>query len=136
MKTMKMIALSLFVITFLISNQAIAQKKWDVPAAEKSKVNPKAKDASVTELGKTEWNTSCKACHGKLAMDDGPKGKMASEFSSKTHVKMANNIKGQTDGELFYKIKTGNGAGMPAYGKKLKDEVAWGLVNYMRTMQK
>jgi mono/diheme cytochrome c family protein len=135
MKTMKMIAISLFVITFLVSNQAIAQKKWDVPAAEKSKVNPKAKDAGVTELGKTEWNTTCKACHGKLAMDDGPKGKMTTEFAAKNHVVLANTLKGQTDSEIAYKIKTGNG-GMPAYGKKLKDEVVWGLVNYMRTMQK
>jgi len=135
MKTLKMIAISLFVFSFLISNQAIAQKKWDAPASEKSKVNPKAKDASVTELGKTEWNTSCKSCHGKLAMDDGPKGKMTSEFASKTHVVLAKNIKGQTDGELAYKIKTGNGS-MPAYGKKMKDETVWGLVNYMRTLQK
>jgi mono/diheme cytochrome c family protein len=136
MKTLKLIAISIFVLTFFISNQTFAQKKWDVPAVEKSKVNPKAKDASVTDLGKTEWNTSCKACHGKLGLDDGPKGKMTSEFASKTHVKLANASKGQTDGELFYKIKTGNGAGMPAYGKKLKDENIWGLVNFIRTLQK
>jgi mono/diheme cytochrome c family protein len=135
MKTIKMIAIGLFVFTFLISNQAIAQKKWDVPATEKSKVNPKAKDASVTALGKTEWATSCKSCHGKLAMDDGPKGAMTTEFAAKTHVKLANNIKGQTDGELFYKVKSGNG-GMPGFGKKVKDETIWGLVNYMRTLQK
>jgi mono/diheme cytochrome c family protein len=136
MKTLKLIAISVLVLTFFISNQAFAQKKWDVPAAEKSKVNPKAKDASVTALGKTEWNNSCKACHGKVGLDDGPKGKMTSEFASKNHVALANNIKNQTDGELAYKIKTGNGGGMPAYGKKLKDEDIWGLVNFVRTLQK
>jgi mono/diheme cytochrome c family protein len=135
MKTLKLIAISIFVFSFLISNQVLAQKKWVAPATEKSKVNPKAKDASVTQLGTTEWNTTCKACHGKTGLDDGPKGKMTTEFAEKTHVKLANSIKGQTDGELAYKIKTGNG-GMPAYGKKLKDETIWGLVNFLRTIQK
>ncbi len=135
MKTVKLIAISLFVFSFLISNQAFAQKKWDVPAAEKSKVNPKAKSSSATDLGKTEWNNTCKSCHGKLGMDDGPKGQTTSEFTEKSHVKLANATKAQTDGELFYKIKTGKG-GMPAYGKKLSEETMWGLVNYLRTLQK
>ncbi len=135
MKVIKLIVASVIIFSFVQVNQAIAQKKWEAPASEKSKVNPKAKDAKVTEFGKTEWNTSCKSCLGKLGMDDGPKGRMVTEFAAKTHVPLANNIKGQTDGELFYKIKAGNG-GMPAYGKKLNVETIWGLVNYMRTMQK
>jgi mono/diheme cytochrome c family protein len=136
MKSIKMIAMCIFIVSFVFSNHAFAQKKWEAPAAEKAKVNPKAKDAKVTELGKTEWNNSCKSCHGKLGMDDGPKGKMTTEFAAKGHVKLAENIKKQTDGELFYKVKAGNGAGMPGYNKKIPDETIWGLVNYMRTLQK
>ena len=135
MKNFKVILLSIFVVSFLVSNQAIAQKKWDAPAAEKAKVNPKAKDAGATALGKTQWNSSCKSCHGKVGLDDGPKGRTTSEFAEKGHVVLAKNIKTQKDGELFYKISTGHG-NMPGYGKKLDAETIWGLVNYMRTLQK
>ena len=41
----------------------------------------------------------------------------------------------QTDGEHFYKTKTGRGD-MPKYEGKLSDDDIWNIVNYMRTFKK
>jgi mono/diheme cytochrome c family protein len=40
----------------------------------------------------------------------------------------------QTDGDHFYKTKTGRGE-MPKYEGKLQDNDMWNIVNYMRTFK-
>ena len=41
----------------------------------------------------------------------------------------------QSDGDLFYKTKTGRDE-MPKYESKLSDNDIWNIVNYMRTLKK
>jgi len=41
----------------------------------------------------------------------------------------------QTDGDHFYKTKTGRGE-MPKYEGKMSDDDIWNVVNYMRTFKK
>ena len=44
-------------------------------------------------------------------------------------------FQGQTDGDQFYKTKTGRGE-MPKYEGKMSDDDIWNVVNYMRTFKK
>ena len=117
----------------LVSPNVTAQAKpWTVPANFKSMKNPVAMSDASTAAGQALYVKTCAACHGKTGLGDGPKAK-----SLKT---MPNNFtkadyQNQTDGEQFYKTKTGRGD-MTKYEGKLSDDDIWNLVNYMRTFKK
>lgn len=126
------IVMASFILMSFVSFQQKKAEPWPVPAAEKSKANPvKADDASI-KLGMASYNKNCASCHGKTGLGDGPKGRslktFAGDFSSAAFQAM-------TDGEHFYRTKTGRGE-MPAYDKKVPDTELWQIVNYMRTFKK
>ena len=112
-----------------------AQGEWKAPADAKGAKNPQAdKRADKNELAaaKKLVDTNCVTCHGNSGKGDGPAAaalpppKPADWTSAK--------IKGETDGELFWKISNGRGA-MPPW-KHLPEKDRWSLVNYIRSLQK
>jgi mono/diheme cytochrome c family protein len=109
-----------------------AAEPWPVPAADKAKVNPVAKDDASLKLGMTSWMKNCASCHGKTGLGDGPKGRM-----TKTHPGdfSGAGFQAGTDGEIYYRTKVGRGE-MPAYDKKIPDNEIWAMVHYMRGMAK
>ena len=130
MKTIKLFFTAAAVL--ILSATLVAQPKpWVVPANFKSMVNPIAKSDASTTAGKTLFSKTCAACHGKTGLGDGPKAKSlktgATDFSKAES-------QNQTDGEHFYKTKTGRGD-MPKYEGKLSDDDIWNIVNYMRTLK-
>lgn len=134
MKTMKVFAgaaAGLLIAAFLMSFVLIQQKPkaWDVPANYKSMKNPAKADLAG---GKALWGQHCAPCHGKAGLGDGPKGRNL-ESSPGDFTSAA--FQGQTDGEIFFKVKTGRGE-MPKYDKKIQDEDMWNLVHYMRSFKK
>jgi mono/diheme cytochrome c family protein len=131
MKTIKL----LFVSTafLFLSTSLIAQPKpWVVPANFKSMKNPIATSDASVKAGQVLYAKTCAACHGKIGLGDGPKAK--SLKTTVTNFSMAES-QNQTDGEHFYKTKTGRGD-MPKYEGKLSDDDIWNIVNYMRTIKK
>lgn len=103
---------------------------WPVPDAYKNKVNPLKGDAESLTKGKTLYNQHCKSCHGTKGKGDGPKAAQldtdCGDFSK--------DLKGQTDGALFYKTEKGR-KDMPSYKTKIPDaNDMWAVVNYMRTL--
>lgn len=128
------IALSCVVLAFIplaAFTQQQKPKAWPVPAEMKSKANPVKSSAASIADGKEAYNKMCASCHGKKGLGDGPKGKLldtsSGDFSSKEFQAM-------TDGEHFWRTKTGRGE-MPAYKGKLSDEEIWSVVHYMRTFK-
>jgi mono/diheme cytochrome c family protein len=117
----------------LLSASLVAQPKpWTVPANFKSMKNPVAKDDASTKAGKTLYDKNCSSCHGKAGLGDGVKARALKTFPgdfSKAE------YQDQTDGDHFYKTKTGRGE-MPKYEGKLSDTDIWNTVNYMRTFKK
>ena len=107
-------------------------KAWPVPAEFKSKANPVKSSAASLADGKEAYDTKCTKCHGKNGLGDGPKSKLldtpSGDFTSAGY-------KAQTDGELFWKTKTGR-EDMPSYKAKLTDEEIWSVVHYTRTFKK
>ncbi len=131
MKTLRLLFVSATVL--LISATLSAQTKpWVVPANFKSMKNPVAANDASVKAGQAIYARTCAACHGRTGLGDGPKSRSlktaATDFSKAE-------FQSQTDGEHFYKTKTGNGD-MPKYEGKLSDEDIWNLVNYMRTFKK
>jgi mono/diheme cytochrome c family protein len=130
MKTMKLLFTGAAVL--LLSTALVAQPKpWVVPANFKTMANPVAKGEASNKAGKTLYDKNCASCHGKAGLGDGVKARALKTFPgdfSKAE------YQDQTDGDHFYKTKTGRGE-MPKYEGKLQDNDMWNIVNYMRTFK-
>ncbi len=112
-----------------------AQSDWKAPADAKNLKNPEAakkNDPKELAEAKKVIDTNCVACHGPGGKGNGPAAaalpppKPADWTSAKA--------KGETDGELFWKISNGRGA-MPPW-KHLPEKQRWEIVNYIRSLQK
>ncbi len=131
MKKLKLFFISTALIFLSIS--LVAQNKpWVVPANYKSMKNPIAMSDASIKAGQALYVKTCYPCHGKTGLGDGPKSR-----SLKTPVNNFTkaDFQNQSDGEHFYKTKTGRGD-MPKYEGKLSDDDIWNLVNYTRTFKK
>jgi|ERR1035437_4295473 mono/diheme cytochrome c family protein len=128
------IALACLALAFLpMATFAQAKNKpWPVPAEFKSKANPVKSSAATIADGKEVYDAKCASCHGKKGLGDGPKAKTldtpSGDFTTAA-------FQGETDGELFWKTKTGR-EDMPSYKAKLTDEEIWSSVVYIRTLKK
>jgi mono/diheme cytochrome c family protein len=117
----------------LLSITLSAQPKpWVVPANFKTMKNPVAVGDASSKAGSLIYTKNCASCHGKTGLGDGVKARSL-KSSPGDFSKTA--FQGQTDGELFYKTKTGRDE-MPKYEGKLVDDDIWNTVNYMRTFKK
>jgi len=134
MKNLKQIVLIVVVLIFGISATSIDQqsKPWEVPAKFKTMQNPVKSDAVSIKAGQDLYIKNCAACHGKTGMGDGPKAK-----GLKTPVAsfLKADFQSQSDGDLFYKSKTGRGD-MPKYEGKIDDTGLWQIIDYTRTLKK
>jgi mono/diheme cytochrome c family protein len=130
MKTMKLLFTGAAVL--ILSASMVAQPKpWVVPANFHSMANPAAKGDASNKAGKTIYDKNCASCHGKAGLGDGVKARALKTFPgdfSKAE------YQDQTDGDQFYKTKTGRGE-MPKYEGKIPDADIWNVVNYMRTFK-
>ena len=131
MKTVKLLMTSIVVLMFAAI--LVAQPKpWVVPANFKTMKNPVAMSEASTQAGQVLFSKTCAACHGKTGLGDGVKVKsLKTTMNDFSKAEFQN----QTDGEHFYKTKTGRGD-MPKYEGKLSDDDIWNLVNFMRTFKK
>jgi mono/diheme cytochrome c family protein len=136
MKTFKKIllgsAITVFGLSFIALNLDAQPKPWDAPANFKSMKNPVAKGDASNKAGMALYTKNCASCHGKAGLGDGVKARALKDFPGDFSAAVFQN---QTDGDHFYKTKTGKGE-MPKYEGKLSDDDIWNIVNYMRTFKK
>jgi len=131
MKTLKLFVAGAAVL--LLSASLVAQPKpWVVPANFKSMKNAVAKDDASNKAGLALYTKNCASCHGKAGLGDGVKARALKTFPGDFSKA---DFQGQSDGDHFYKTKTGRGE-MPKYEGKLADNDIWNVVNYMRTFKK
>jgi len=115
-------------LALALARPAEAGEPWTAPAAEKAKKNPVAKAAGVRD-GKKSYDQNCAICHGAKGLGDGPG---AAALNPKPRNLADKTIQGQTDGELFWKLTTGQGA-MPPW-QQLPESERWSLVHYVRSL--
>ena len=128
MKTLKLFFAGATVL--LLSATLVAQPKpWVVPANFKSMKNPVAKGEASNKAGKSLYDKNCASCHGKAGLGDGVKARTLKTFPGDFSLA---EYQDQTDGDHFYKTKTGRSE-MPKYEGKLSDDDIWNVVNYLRT---
>jgi mono/diheme cytochrome c family protein len=131
MRTMKLFFVSSVLVLF--SATLIAQPKpWVVPANFKTMKNPVALGDASTKAGLAVYNKNCASCHGKTGLGDGVKARALKNFPGDFSKPDFQNL---SDGDIFYKTKTGRDE-MPKYEGKLTDDEIWNTVNYLRTFKK
>jgi mono/diheme cytochrome c family protein len=131
MRTMKLFFVSALIL--LASAALVAQPKpWVVPANFKSMKNPVAQSAASTKAGLALFTKNCASCHGKTGLGDGVKARTLKDSPGDFSKAEFQNL---SDGDIFYRTKTGRGD-MPKYDGKLADDDIWNVVNYMRTLKK
>ncbi len=91
-------------------------------------VNPLA-GLPATANGDTLFHTFCSPCHGNLADGNGLVGKKMAAPSLLT-----DQARRYTDGYIYSIIRYGRG-NMPRYGDKIRGNMRWEIVNYLRQLQ-
>lgn len=132
MKKKLFFTIAAFLISVCIIAQSAQSKEWPVDTKYKTMKNTVAKNDVSNKTGMSLYVKNCGFCHGKTGLGDGVKSKMLKTFPGNFSNATYQN---QTDGEHFYKIKTGRSE-MPKYEGKIPDNDIWNIVNYMRTFKK
>ena len=109
------------------------EKAWEIPDEFKTMENPTdPRDRGNIMDGKYIYSKECSSCHGESGMGDGSKASelegYLGDFSDPAF------FEENTDGELFYKIKTGRGD-MPSFGEEFRyEEDIWLVIDYIKTL--
>jgi len=111
--------------------QAQAVAPWVAPPEAAALINPIANDKASLVNAHVLYNNLCAQCHGYKGKGDGPVAALLNPHPA-DHTSAS--VQAQTDGALFWKIKTGRGQMQP-YAEKLTDQQRWSLVNYIRTLK-
>ncbi len=101
-------------------------QEWKTPEQEKVSISIRMFDEDMESEGRIIYNRLCSSCHGTPTQGNftlmvPPPG----DISTKR-------FQDQTDGELFYKIRTGKGS-MPKFGDALGQDEIWSLVAFIRS---
>jgi mono/diheme cytochrome c family protein len=107
-----------------------SKEKWVAPAAEAGKKNPVPINDSSLATGQKIYLQRCAGCHGKTGNGDGPDAADLGIHPAKLSDPAT---RGQTDGELFWKVTAGKKP-MPSYRSRLSPTDRWNVINYLRTL--
>ena|SRR5215472_5524743 len=115
-------------ILYLMSVAALAATAdWltEVPAREKLKTNPLARQPEAIQAGRLLYAEHCSKCHGENAEGGRKRPSLRSP-----HVQSE-----ATDGDVHWLLVNGNlRRGMPSWSK-LPDQQLWQLVSYLRSLK-
>jgi mono/diheme cytochrome c family protein len=117
----------------LQAGQAPPAAEFKIPPEATAQVNPVKPSADSLAHAKKIYGYECAVCHGE---DGSGAGDLAKNMKAKMpDFRDPSALKGETDGVLFYIIKSGKGE-MEGEGARVKTEDVWNLVNYTRSFSK
>ncbi len=104
---------------------------WKAPEKAKKMKSPIRVTGESLRKAKQIYEQKCAMCHGANGDGQGPAaaGLNPKPTNFREHRKTE-----VTDGELFWKIRTGRGA-MPSYKADLSEVEVWHLIGYIRTFE-
>jgi mono/diheme cytochrome c family protein len=107
-------------------------RSWNVPPAAKAMKNPIPPNAETLAYARKLYLDRCAHCHGVNGDGKRPPGTMYLYWVQPTKFTDAKIMDAMTDGEIFWKITTGNRP-MPSYRDRLSVEDRWELVSFLRS---
>lgn len=109
------------------------QFSWQAPPEAREKKNPIQADSASLQRGKTLYDDNCQMCHGDTGKGDGPMADTLTKPPGNLSVK--ERMDKLTDGELFWRISTGDEV-MPSFekDKPLTEQQRWDIINFIRTL--
>lgn len=120
-------------VSIVLNASLTAQtKSWVVPENFKSLKNPVIQTEVGTKTGLALFTKNCVSCHGKTGQGNGVKTAALKNFPGDF---TRPEFQGLTDGEIFFRIKTGKDE-MPRFEGKLTDDEIWKVVNYARSFRR
>lgn len=123
-RKLPLLIITLLLITFFPIK---AQEEWIVPDNEKDKLSKTEFNDQDRQAGEGLYNINCKSCHG-----DPGQGNYLASLVPTPGDPATEKIQHNTDGELYYKIKTGRGQ-MPSFRNVLSPNQIWQVVAYLRS---
>lgn len=121
--------LALLAGSIVVGSIAAGAGPWIAPDETKALSNPRPAGPESVAAGRRVYEKRCLGCHGDRGDGDGPDvedlGIVPAKLSDPA-------TQLQSDGELYWKIKTGRRP-MPSYGKRLSADEIWSAVHYLRS---
>ncbi len=93
--------------------------------------NPLPSSADVLNQGRTAYGYFCIMCHGAKLDGNGTVGQSFSPLPTNLRTSY---VRGQSDGELFYKISLGYKR-QPPLADTVSEEDRWAILRYIRSLQ-
>lgn len=119
-----------YLSSFTSKSPVNIQDAWKAPAWADTITNPFPDEPLVLMQGEELYNMYCAACHGEAGYGDGSPG---GAFGPKPANFHDEEVKGQSDGVLYWKISSGRGI-MPPFEDIFSEEQRWQLVAYLRKL--
>ncbi len=128
MKKNALVIVIIFLIGFVISGLAIAHG-WKAPKKDSEISNPSVFDDLNIQTGKKLYSNLCSACHGQNAEG----GANLNLDMKPVPPDLIKRLKGHSDGDFYWKIKTGRGD-MPPFRGELEQKEIWQIITYIRSL--
>lgn len=117
-----------FLISVVVSSLAVAHG-WKAPKKDSKISTPLMADDINIQTGKKLYSNLCSACHGKNA-----EGGVNLNLDMKpVPPDLTKRLKGHSDGDFYWKIKTGRGD-MPPFKEELEQKEIWQIITYIRSL--
>ncbi len=120
--------LYIFLTVFLCTATIVLAHGWKAPEKEAAKKNPLQPNESVLTSGRNLFGDYCSNCHGADALGD-----RDAHTDADAPPNLIKRLKGHSDGDFFWKIKTGRN-GMPAFEEELEEDEIWQIIAYLREL--
>ena len=117
-----------FLIFILSITTLVLAHTWEAPKEEAVKKNPLTINESVVISGKTLYSALCAGCHGETAL-----GADDANTDMKGPANLIKRLKGHSDGDFFWKIRTGRND-MPSFGEELDEKEIWQIISYLNVL--
>jgi mono/diheme cytochrome c family protein len=128
-----LLAAGVFALPPQTPQAAAPAAEFKIPADAAGQANPIKSNGESLARGKKIYSYECSMCHGD---DGGGAGDLAKNMKAKMpNFRDPSTLKGQSDGSIFYIIKSGKGE-MEGEGARVKTDDVWNLVNYTRSFSK
>jgi mono/diheme cytochrome c family protein len=126
-------ALLVLIAASSLATLAVAHEgheEWVAPDDAKAVKSPIDKGAISLDAGKKLYDAKCMSCHGAGGKGD---GKASSYLKVKPADLTTEDLAGDPDGEVFWKITTGKKP-MPGFADKMSETERWQVVAYVRAL--